>query len=208
MADSSSEDEDPKWRAAINSIATTTVYGATAAAKPPPEDADFRIKPKKLTHAQIKVKKLLNEMVEKTLDFVKDHDDAPVDNKPAEIDSGVRLFKRCSTGIIFDHVDELKGPKKKPNLRPDIGTKGSSKEFKKRIRSIAVNGSDVLAAAIESANKASARLEAKETAAKAKAKKEEERVAELKKLRGEKWLPSVARELQRNKKSTWRSSNS
>lgn len=49
---------------------------------------------------------------------------------------------------------------------------------------------------MEAAKKASARLEAKEAAAKAKAKKEEERVAELKKVRGEKWLPSVARALQ------------
>lgn len=50
--------------------------------------------------------------------------------------------------------------------------------------------------AIEAAKKSSARLEAKEARAKAKAKKEEERVAELKKVRGEKWLPSVAREMQ------------
>lgn len=56
--DSSSEDEDPKWKAAINSIATTTIYGASAT-KPKAtqtyEDGDFRIKPKKLTHAQMKV---------------------------------------------------------------------------------------------------------------------------------------------------------
>lgn len=48
------------------------------------------------------------------------------------------------------------------------------------------------------AKKASARLEAKEEAAKAKAKKEEERIAELKKVRGEKWLPSVAKEMKVN----------
>lgn len=71
-------------------------------------------------------------------------------------------------------------------------------QFKKRIKSIAVDGSHVLAAAIEAAKKASARLEAKEAAAKAKAKKEEERIAELKKVRGEKWLPSVARVMQVN----------
>lgn len=56
--DSSSEDEDPKWKAAINSIATTTVYGASAtkpATTPSYEDGGFRPKPKKLTHAQIKV---------------------------------------------------------------------------------------------------------------------------------------------------------
>ncbi|CAH2052832.1 unnamed protein product, partial [Thlaspi arvense] len=138
------------------------------------------------------VKKLLIEMVENTLDFVKDPVNVLEDDKP-ENDCGVRLFKRCSTGIIFDHVDELEGPKKKPNLRPNRGVEGSSKEFKKRIKSIAVDGSDVLSAAIEAAKKASARVEAKEAAAKAKAKKEEERVAELKKVRGEKWLPSVGK---------------
>uniref|UniRef100_A0A1J3FKS2 Uncharacterized protein n=1 Tax=Noccaea caerulescens TaxID=107243 RepID=A0A1J3FKS2_NOCCA len=203
--DSSSEDEDPEWKAAINSIATTTVYGASAtkpATTPSYEDGDFRPKPKKLTHAQIKVKKLLNEMVENTLDFVKDPVNVPEDKPEEETDCGVRLFKRCSTGIIFDHVDELQGPTKKPKLRPDRGVEGNSKELKKRIKSIAVDGSDVLAAAMESAKKASARVAAKEAAAKAKAKKEEERVAELKKVRGEKWLPSVALQLQPNK---WRS---
>ncbi|KAL1195023.1 hypothetical protein V5N11_031115 [Cardamine amara subsp. amara] len=208
--DSSSEDEDPKWKAAINSIVTTTVYGASATkpvASKSYEDGDFRIKPKKLTHAQMKVKNLLNEMVEKSLDFVKDPPVNVPEDKP-ENDCGVRLFKRCSTGIIFDHVDELKGPRKKPNLRPDRGVEGNSKEFKKRIKSIAVDGSDVLTAAMEGAKKAKARLEGKEAAAKAKAKKEEERIAELKKVRGEKWLPSVAREMQRNKNSTWKSAKS
>jgi hypothetical protein len=103
--DSSSEDEDPKWRAAINSIATTTVYGASAtkpAATQSHNYGDFRLKPKKLTHGQIKVKNLLNEMVEKTLDFVEDPVNIPED-KP-ENDCGVRLFKRCATGIVFDHV--------------------------------------------------------------------------------------------------------
>ncbi|KAL0890437.1 hypothetical protein Bca101_014420 [Brassica carinata] len=209
---SSSEDEDPKWKAAINSIVTTTAYAASAtklaAATQQHEDGDFRAKPKKLTHAQMKVKKLLNEMVENTLDFVKDPVTVvPVDQEP-ENDCGVRLFKRCSTGIVFDHVDELQGPKKKPNLHPSRGLEGSSKEFKKRIKSIAVEGSDVLSAAVEAAKRASARLEAKEAAAKAKAKKEEERVAELKKVRGEKWLPSVARALQLNKNSTGRSAKS
>ncbi|KAG7565095.1 hypothetical protein ISN44_As10g018160 [Arabidopsis suecica] len=211
--DSSSEDEDPKWKAAINSIATTTVYGASATkpvATQPHKDGDFRLKPKKLTHGQIKVKNLLNEMVEKSLDFVKDPVNVPED-KP-EDDCGVRLFKRCATGIIFDHVDEIKGPKKKPNLRPDRGAEGNSKEFKKRIKSIAVDGSDILTAATEAAKKASARLEAKEAAAKAKAKKEEERIAELKKIRGEKWLPSIERamkkEMKRIKHTAWKSAMS
>ncbi|KAJ0248834.1 Uncharacterized protein HA466_0158780 [Hirschfeldia incana] len=211
---SSSEDEDPKWKAAINSIVTTTAYAASAtklaaATAQQNEDGEFRAKPKKLTHAQIKVKKLLNEMVENSLDFVKDPVTVvPQDDEEPENDCGVRLFKRCSTGIVFDHVDELQGPKKKPTLHPSRGIEGSSKEFKKRIKSIAVDGTDILSAAVEAAKKASARLEAKEAAAKAKAKKEEERVAELKKVRGEKWLPSVARALQLNKNSTGRSAKS
>lgn len=61
---SSSEDEDPKWKAAINSIVTTTAYAASAtklaATTQQHEDGDFRVKPKKLTHAQIKVKSLPN----------------------------------------------------------------------------------------------------------------------------------------------------
>lgn len=39
-----SEEEDPKWKAAINSLATTTVHGASAtkpAATQPYEDGDF-----------------------------------------------------------------------------------------------------------------------------------------------------------------------
>ncbi|KAF2588862.1 hypothetical protein F2Q70_00040577, partial [Brassica cretica] len=83
---------------------------------------------------------------------------------------GVRLFKWCSTGKIFDHVVEklicpfnkmsLKDTKKKPNLRPGRGINGSSKEFKKGIKSIAVDGSDVFSAAMEAAKRASSRLEA------------------------------------------------
>lgn len=59
-----------------------------------------------------------------------------------------------------------------------------------------MDGADIIAAAREKGQKALAKLEAKEAAAKAKAKKEEERVAELKRIRGEKWLPSIAKEMQ------------
>lgn len=48
------------------------------------------------------MKKLLNEMVENTLDFVKDPVSVPEDKR--ESDSGVRLFKQSSTGIIFDRL--------------------------------------------------------------------------------------------------------
>ncbi|KAG0455617.1 hypothetical protein HPP92_024909 [Vanilla planifolia] len=69
-------------------------------------------------------------------------------------------------------------------------------KFRRQIKSVAVNGPDVVAAAILNCEKSWARWEAKEFAAKEAAKKEEERVAELKRIRGEKWLPSVARAMQ------------
>lgn len=55
---------------------------------------------------------------------------------------------------------------------------------------------DIVAAARDAYQKSVARLEAKDAAAKAAAKREEERVAEMKRIRGERWLPSIAREMQ------------
>lgn len=57
---------------------------------------------------------------------------------------------------------------------------------------------DVLATARDAWQKSLVRQEAKDAAAKEKAKKEEERVAELKRIRGERWLPSIASEMQVN----------
>lgn len=56
-----------------------------------------------------------------------------------------------------------------------------------------VDGFDVMATAKAAAERSLARLEAKEARAKAAAKREEERVAELKRVRGERWLPSIAK---------------
>lgn len=53
-----------------------------------------------------------------------------------------------------------------------------------------------MAAARDAYQESLANLETKHAAAKAAAKKEEERVAQLKKIRGERWLPSMAREMQ------------
>lgn len=58
--DSSSEEEDPKWKAAINSIATTTVYGASATKPAATQSYEDGIKPKKLTHGQMKVSHYLD----------------------------------------------------------------------------------------------------------------------------------------------------
>lgn len=65
---------------------------------------------------------------------------------------------------------------------------------------MAVDGRDIIASAKRACEKSVVRLEAREAAAKAAAKREEERVAELKKVRGEKWLPSIAREMKLHSK--------
>ena len=68
-------------------------------------------------------------------------------------------------------------------------------QFRHMLRSVAVDGSEILVSAKKASQRSLARLEAREAAAKAKAKREEERVQELKKVRGEKWLPSIARQM-------------
>lgn len=55
---------------------------------------------------------------------------------------------------------------------------------------------DIITAAQDASQKSLAKLEARDAAAKIAAKKVEERIAELKKTRGERWLPSIARDMQ------------
>lgn len=74
-------------------------------------------------------------------------------------------------------------------------------QFKRRIHTVAVDGKDILAAAKDAYQKSLTRFEARDAAAKAAAKRELERVENLKKVRGERWLPSMAKEKQlRNRK--------
>jgi hypothetical protein len=68
-------------------------------------------------------------------------------------------------------------------------------QFRHMLQSVVVDGNDVLVSAKEASQISLARMEARETAAKAKAKREEERVTKLKKVRGEKWLPSIAKQM-------------
>lgn len=67
-------------------------------------------------------------------------------------------------------------------------------QFKQKLQSVAVEGTDIIAAAREACQKSMAKLEAREAAAKAAAKREEERVTELRKARGERWLPCMAKD--------------
>ncbi|EPS60502.1 hypothetical protein M569_14304, partial [Genlisea aurea] len=65
-----------------------------------------------------------------------------------------------------------------------------SKKFRKQVESAVVEGSAVVAAAATAANLSLFRVEASKARSEAAARREEERVAHLKKLRGERWLPS------------------
>jgi hypothetical protein len=69
-------------------------------------------------------------------------------------------------------------------------------QFKRQVSSVSVDGNQVITLAKEACDKALARYKAKEAAAMEKAKREEERVSELKKIRGEMWLPSIAKYMQ------------
>ncbi|KAJ4823324.1 hypothetical protein Tsubulata_001486 [Turnera subulata] len=215
---SSDEEEDPKWKAAIESIAFTTTYGSkvfgtspTSNPTPNPAEADGEaaVIPRKLKLYEIKAQKLLDDILERTLEI----GIVPIlvpDNDPDIDGGGVRLFKKSPVGIVFDHQrlklvsiqpDEVQRPRKRPRIVPSQGINEKSKKFKEKMKSVAVDGIDIMAAACDSGRKSLARLEAKEKAQKAKAKKEDERVAELKRVRGERWLPAIARELRLNRNS-------
>ncbi|RYR28884.1 hypothetical protein Ahy_B01g053098 [Arachis hypogaea] len=228
---SGEEDGDAAWRAAINSIAGTTTY--------PNPNAPQERKPRAphLKHYQLQAQKLLHDMLEETIEIVKEPDpvlndeDPKINQEEEGREPGIRLFKHVrQPGIVFDHfgnslnqmtpflvaylsihvyglrfrliciyvpADEPEPPKKRPRLLPGDDIDEKSKKFKRRVKSVAVEGKDLIAAANDANNKSLAKFEAKVAAAKAKAKREEERVNNLKKIRGERWLPSMANELRR-----------
>ncbi|KAK3016511.1 hypothetical protein RJ639_006834 [Escallonia herrerae] len=208
---SGEEDGDADWRAAIDSVAATTTFGlpktngfasapnASTTNSTREEEVDnndnSNEKPQNFKHYQIKAQKLLEDIVEKSMEIVRD----PVlvtDNNAVTNDVGIRLFKDAPCGILFNPVDELQGPRKRPRIIPGEEIDEQSKKFKHQLRSAAVDGTDIIDAARVACQKSLAKLQAKDAAAKTAAKREEERVAELKRVRGERWLPSVARDRQ------------
>ncbi|XP_061365582.1 uncharacterized protein LOC133308865 [Gastrolobium bilobum] len=206
---SGEEDGDAAWRAAIDSVAGTTAYissfmnGLSATKHSDPnehrdgdDDGDRHHKPKtqQIKHYQLKAQKLLNDIMENTIEIVKEPF-LVLDEDTNINECGIRLFKHAQPGIVFDHVDEPQQPRKRPRILPGGDINEKSKKFKRRIQSVAVDGKDLMAAANDACKKSLARLEAKVAAAKASAKREEERVENLKKIRGERWLPSMAKEM-------------
>ncbi|GFY86635.1 hypothetical protein Acr_05g0002740 [Actinidia rufa] len=209
---SGEEDGDADWRAAIDSVATSTTFGRTTTdalastsngsttksiGRATQRDKDGEVtdhKHQNVKHYQIKAQKLLDEILEKNTEIVKDP--IPIlegDHKTDE--GGVRLFKNAPPGIVFDHIDELQRPTKKPRILPGKAIDETSKKFRLQLQSVAVDGMAIITRANEAHQKSLAKREAKDAAAKTAAKREEERVVELKKVRGERWLPSIAREM-------------
>ncbi|KAG5528435.1 hypothetical protein RHGRI_029197 [Rhododendron griersonianum] len=197
---SGEEDGDADWRAAIDSVATTTGRDRAAstsngsATKSTKHDEVDNRKPQNIKHYQIKAQKLLDGILEETIEIVGADCIHILDEDPMNSEGGVRLFKHAPPGIVFDHMDELQRPTKKPRILPGKEIDENSKKFRWQLQSIAVDGMDIIAAARDSHQKTLAKKEAKDAAAKSAAKREEERVAELRKVRGERWLPSIARD--------------
>ncbi|KAL3646425.1 hypothetical protein CASFOL_011605 [Castilleja foliolosa] len=188
---SSESDGDAEWRAAIDSVTSAaTIIKQESGGRVTREEENGKHEPQNIKHYQIKAQRTLYDILDKTIEVVTDMAHT-VEKDPADNDAGVRLFKRAPVGIVFDHVDELQGPNKKPKLLPGEELDEKSKEFRKRLQSTAVDGGDIMAAARVAGQKALVKLEVKEAAA----KREEERVAELKRIRGERWLPSIARQM-------------
>ncbi|ONI02772.1 hypothetical protein PRUPE_6G221000 [Prunus persica] len=206
---SSEGDGDSEWKAAINSAAAgaSSVMSSFMNGFSANENGggggggggDYnQSKTQQLPkHYQIKAQKLLDEIIGKSLEIVNDplfH--LPDDEAVVDEDEGcIRLFKNAPPGIVFDHVDE-KPLRKRPRILPGREINEKSKKFRRRLESVVVDGKDIMAAARDRSLRSLSRLEAKDEAAKAATKREEERVAQLKKIRGEKWLPCIAREMQ------------
>ncbi|OAY71825.1 hypothetical protein ACMD2_05039 [Ananas comosus] len=139
-------------------------------------------------------KKLLDDLLENNIEIVRTHGSHLGDAAQSDV-GGIKLFRKAPPGITLDTVDSYPRPDKKPRILPGEEIDEKSKKFRRQLQSVAIDGNDVIASAREASRKSLARFEAKEAAVKAAAKREEERVQELRRIRGEKWLPSIAREM-------------
>ncbi|XP_009354620.2 uncharacterized protein LOC103945754 [Pyrus x bretschneideri] len=204
---SSEEDGDLEWKAAISSAAagassfmSSLVNGVSATENNGGGGGDnkqSKTQQQLPKHYQIKAQKILDEIIGKNLEIVSDPlihlpDDEPMGDNEEE--GCIRLFKNAPPGIVFDHVDP-QPLRRRPRILPGKVINEKSKKFKRQLQSVAVDGKDILAAARDKCQTSLSRQEAKDAAAKAAAKREEERVAQLKKIRGEKWLPCIAKEM-------------
>ncbi|EYU44493.1 hypothetical protein ABFS82_08G058100 [Erythranthe guttata] len=197
---SGEEDGDAEWRAAIDSVTAVASSvkndsnGTSYSSSRRSTHEDEEHKPQIMKHYQIKAQKMLDDLIEKSIEVVTDKS-RMLEKDPPISDAGVRLFRNAPSGIVFDQTNELHGPKTRPRIVPGEVFDEKSKRFRKRLKSVAVDGTHIIDVARAAGQKSLAKMEARESAAKAAAKRDEERVAELKKIRGERWLPSIARQM-------------
>ncbi|KAM0937793.1 hypothetical protein DsansV1_C24g0182981 [Dioscorea sansibarensis] len=203
---SGEEDGDAGWRAAIDSVAALD-FGASAS-KPPaktqqnstdsapddPLEGQIQSRGSGLKLYQIKAQKLLDEVLEKSLEIVRNT--IPAASENSESNGGIRLFRRAPPGVVLDAFDVHRQQQKRPRIIPGEEVNEKSKKFKRKLQSVVVDGTKIMAAARDACQRSLVRFEAREAAAKESQKREEERIVELKKIRGERWLPSLAREMQ------------
>ncbi|KAK9109742.1 hypothetical protein Sjap_017802 [Stephania japonica] len=204
---SGDEDGDAEWRAAIESVTSNSgvtpfcANGSSSSIRISQKHNETKpiklYQVKKMPSAIFQAQRLLNDALEKRLVMVK-NPISTLDNceQADEADARIRLFRQAPRGVVVNPIDENQEPRKRPKIIPCKEIKEKSKKFRDRVLSVAVDGTDIIAAARDSNQIALVRSEAKDAASKAAAKREEERVAELRKIRGEKWLPSIAREVQ------------
>ncbi|KAL8229233.1 hypothetical protein R6Q57_014133 [Mikania cordata] len=198
---SGEEDGDAEWRAAINSVASTApsnrstvANGTTTTSSVGSPGREDKGDAKSIKLYQIKAQKLLDEILEKSLQVVRQEPTKVAENHSIINGGGVRLFRDAPPGILFNQVDEPQGPLKRPRIVPTVEVDEKSKKFKQQLKSVVVDGNDIISSAKKAYEGSLAKLEARDAAAKAKAKREEQRVAELKAVRGERWLPAIARQ--------------
>ncbi|XP_057849601.1 uncharacterized protein LOC131060394 isoform X2 [Cryptomeria japonica] len=196
---SSDEDGDEKWRAAVNSIAVDFDTNFTNKKSNGDSKRDEKGKSNSLKLYQSRAQDLLHNYLDNTLTIIPSSELQPhvADSPMVDADDDIRLFRRAPVGITLKPDERLPAsiPRKKPRIPPRQEINEKSTEFKFQLQSVAVDGTMILAEAEKNRRKALARLEAKECAAQIAARKEEERVALLKQQRGEKWLPSIGKEM-------------
>lgn len=196
---SGEEDGDAEWMNAINSIATGALNYFPRPTSPPNQGQALEEQPKsenhKLTHYQLKAQKVLNDILEKSIEVVSSANHLP-DEDSAVNGGGVQLFKNAPCGIVFDPLYDVIRPHKRPRILPMKEINEKSKAFKRQVLSVAVEGTDIIAAAREACQKSLAKQKARDAAATLAAKREVERVAELKRTRGERWLPCMIKDRQ------------
>ncbi|CAA6657531.1 unnamed protein product [Spirodela intermedia] len=218
-ADSSSssgeEDGDAVWRAAIDSVAavdfrSSSAEGRSRSCDSADSDGDSELddeeqmapkaEPRALKLYQIKAQKLIDDILDRSLVMVRDPTPTPSESLQM-IEGGVRLFTKSSRGIVLHSIDRHPQLRERPRITPGEEIDEKSKKFKRRVHSASVDGNGIIASASSAHQQALVRSEARDAARRAANLCEEERVAKLKKLRGEKWLPSLAREMKVNRQS-------